>query len=125
MAGPKGAKYYDIFLHYRVWLENRTSHGTLDDQLVLLLKAIRESGSLSSAADMMGISYRKAWGDIGKAEEFLGFKLVEKIRGGKDGGLSRLTLDGKELVDSFEELHSEFDQSIYRITRKFFHNLNK
>jgi len=48
-----------------------------------LLKSIEKHGSLISAAREMKISYRKAWGDLQKAETFLGFPLVEKQRGGR------------------------------------------
>jgi len=125
MAGPIGSKYYNVFLEYGVWLTNRESGGKLDDTLVKLLAGIQESGTLRSAADSLGLSYRKAWGDLRKAEKFVGFPLVEKIRGGKDGGLSRLTADGAELVAAFNHLHQEFDEAIYRTTKKFFHDLNK
>lgn len=125
MAGPKGSKYYNIFLEYGVWLTNRESGGRLDDKLVKLLAGIQESGTLRSAAEALGLSYRKAWGDIRKAEKFIGFSLVEKVRGGKDGGLSRLTADGAELVEAFGQLYKDFDEAIYRTTKKFFHELNK
>jgi len=125
MAGPVGSKYYNVFLDYGVWLTNTESGGKLDDKLVSLLRCIRENGSLRSAAESMSLSYRKAWGDIRKAEKFIGFPLVEKIRGGKDGGLSRLTADGSELVEAFNHLHKDFDEAIYRTTKKFFHDLNK
>jgi molybdate transport system regulatory protein len=125
MAGPRGSKYYNVFLEYGVWLTNLENEGRLDDKLVRLLAGIQDSGTLRSAADHMGLSYRKAWGDIRKAEKFIGFSLVEKIRGGKDGGLSRLTDDGTELVEAFTQLHKDFDEAIYRTTKKFFHDLNK
>lgn len=125
MAGPKGSKYYNVFLEYGVWLTNQDSEGRLDDKLVKLLAGIRNNGSLRSAAESLGLSYRKAWGDIRKAEKFIGFALVEKVRGGKDGGLSRLTADGAELVEAFNHLHKDFDEAIYRTTKKFFHDLNK
>lgn len=125
MAGPRGSKYYNVFLQYEVWLTNRETGGRLDDKLVALLKCIQENGSLRSAAESLSLSYRKAWGDIRKAEKFIGFALVEKVRGGKDGGLSRLTDDGTELVEAFSHLHNDFDEAIYRTTKKFFHELNK
>lgn len=125
MAGPKGSKYYNVFLEYEVWLTNHESGGKLDDKLVKLLKGIQQNGSLRSAADSLGLSYRKAWGDIRKAEKFIAFPLVVKVRGGKDGGLSRLTADGAELVEAFSQLHKDFDEAIYRTTKKFFHDLNK
>jgi molybdate transport system regulatory protein len=125
MAGPKGSKYYNVLLEYGVWLTNQESGGRLDDKLVRLLKGIQDTGTLRSAAESLGLSYRKAWGDIRKAEKFIGFSLVIKIRGGKDGGLSRLTADGTELVEAFAQLHKDFDEAIYRTTKKFFHDLNK
>jgi molybdate transport system regulatory protein len=125
MAGPKGSKYYNVFLEYGVWLTHRETEGRLDDKLVGLLRGIRDNGSLRSAADSMNLSYRKAWGDIRKAEKFIGFALVDKVRGGKDGGLSRLTPDGVELLEAFNHLQKEIDEAIYRTTRKFFHELNK
>lgn len=125
MAGPKGAKYYNIFLEYDVRLTNKVSGGSIDDDLVNLLNEIRTLGSLRSAAESLKLSYRKAWGDLRQAEEFLGFDLVETVRGGKDGGLSRLTDDGNELVEAFLHLHRDFDEAIYRTTKLFFHELNK
>jgi molybdate transport system regulatory protein len=124
MAGPKGSKYYDVFLDYKVWLTHRERGDHLDDHLVSLLSEIKKGGSIRAAADQLGLSYRKAWGDIREAEGFLGFQLLEKVRGGKDGGLSRLTAEGDHLVEAFRQLHEGINQSIHDITKRFFHQLN-
>ena len=50
---------------------------------------------------------------------------VHLFRVRKDGGLSRLTEDGTELVEAFSHLHKEFNDAIYRTTKNFFHDLNK
>ena len=125
MAGPKGSKYFDVFLDYQIELNSKSQEGKVDNIVIDLLIGIESLGSLKMAAEKVGLSYRKAWGDIKNAESFLGFELVKGVRGGKDGGLSRLTSDGENLVLAFQELHKEFDQAIYRITRQFFHKLNK
>lgn len=125
MAGPKGSKYFDIFLNYQVWLESKNRAGLVRDGLVDLLREIHAQGSIKAAATKKNISYRKAWGDVKDAEEFLGFSLLETVRGGKDGGLSRLTRHGQELVTAFDDLHEQFDQAIYRIIRTFFAQLNR
>jgi len=125
MAGPKGSKYYDVFLDYKVWLTHREKGDRLDDHLVALLTEIKNQGSIRAAADHIGLSYRKAWGDIREAEQFLDMKLLEKVRGGKDGGLSRLTAEGENLVEAFRQLHEGINESIHDITRRFFHQLNK
>lgn len=125
MAGSRGDKYYDVFLDYRVWLKTVNDEGIMGEGCIGLLQDIKNSGSLKLAADKQEMSYRKAWGIIRKSEELLGFKLVDKQRGGKDGGHSYLTAEGKDLVSAFNELKTEFDLSIKKITKKFFHKINK
>jgi molybdate transport system regulatory protein len=125
MAGPIGSKYFDVFLKYRFWLTTTTESEILGEQLLRLLKDIESLGSISAAALKNDISYRKAWGDIKNAEESLTFAIVEKKRGGKEGGITTLTPDGKHLLTAFEELTAEFDKSVHNIVKKFFHSLNE
>jgi molybdate transport system regulatory protein len=125
MAGPKGSKYFDIFLKYKIWLENTDGEGILGDGKLKLIKCIGELGSLKAAADKMGVSYRKAWGNVKETEEKLGFVLVERHRGGQHGGQSNLTEEGEKLIDAYDELMLEFDTAIYKITKKFFNKINK
>lgn len=125
MAGPKGSKYYDIFLKFKVWLEDTKGESILGNGKFELIDCIDQLGSLKAAADKMGISYRKAWGMIRDAEEKLGFCLTEKHRGGQHGGNSVLTTEGKELIEAYKELLVEFDEAIYQITKKFFNKVNK
>ncbi|MEA3316876.1 MAG: LysR family transcriptional regulator [Bacteroidota bacterium] len=124
MAGSKGSKYFDVFLKYKFWLNTKDGEGILGEGILNLLKNINSLGSIQSAADKCGISYRKAWGNIKNAEEILNFSIVEKKRGGKDGGNTSLTEDGKKLLDAFDDLKLEFDIAIKKTAKKFFNNLN-
>ncbi len=125
MAGSVGDKYYDVFLRYRIWLCTKEGEGILGEGRIELLKEIERTGSLKSASDNLKISYRKAWGNIKEAEERLGFKLVVKQRGGKDGGNSQLSDEGQQLLAAYDELRTDFDKSIKKITKKFFNKINK
>ena len=125
MAGPPGSKYFDIFLDYQIGLVGKANVEIFDEERFTLLLEIQKQGSLAAAADAMHISYRKAWGLLHDAEEAIGFALVEKQRGGKEGGRSDLTEEGKKLVEAYLELRGEFDSAIYKITKKFFHRLNE
>jgi molybdate transport system regulatory protein len=124
MAGSKGAKYFDVFLDYKFWLQTKEGNSILGQGVVELLKNIKTEGSIQKAAIKSQISYRKAWGNIKKAEEILQFSIVEKKRGGVDGGKSLLTPDGENLLTAFEELKKGFDQSIYDVAKRFFRDLN-
>jgi len=125
MAGPKGSKYYDVFLKFKVWLENTNGESILGNGKFELIDYIDQLGSLKAAADKMGISYRKAWGMMREAEEKLGFCLTDKHRGGQHGGNSVLTAEGKILIEAYKELLQEFDDAIHQITKKFFNKVNK
>ncbi len=125
MAGSKGSKYFNVFLNYKFWLNTKDDAVVLGEDVINLLKDIEKEGSIQAAANKNDVSYRKAWGDIKKAEEILNFCIVEKKRGGKDGGTTSLTTDGKNMLNAFNELEKEFDKAIYKTAKKFFHSLNK
>ena len=124
MAGSEGSKYYDIFLKYNVWLKNLDRNEIVKTEQIELLRCIYKFNSLKNAAKELGISYRKAWDSINSAQNALGFELVIKSRGGKGGGESRLTEEGENLINAYEELISEFESATKRITKKFFKKIN-
>jgi len=126
MAGPKGSKYYDVFLDYSIFLSREESKElVLTHEQFQLLLLIEEFGSLTAAAKKMDISYRKAWELVRQSELKLGFTLIDKSRGGRDGGHSTLNPDGKLLVDAYRQLRDEFDESVKRVVKKFFQTINK
>ncbi|MEQ8423943.1 MAG: LysR family transcriptional regulator, partial [Cyclobacteriaceae bacterium] len=53
---------------------------------VQLMEGIRSHGSISRAAEEMGMSYRKAWQLVKDINEVSPKPLVEKRLGGKAGG---------------------------------------
>ena len=68
-----------------------------------LLKSIEELGSINRAAEKFDMSYSKALAIIKKAEDYLGYPLLERVTGGVHGGGSYLTEKGKELVKDYED----------------------
>ncbi len=121
----KKADYSNIKLNYKIWLEDAKGNGILGDGKWILLKAIAKEGSLTAATEVLNLSYRKTWNNLKKIEALLGFPILEKNRGGKDGGSSSLTPEGKKLVVTFDKFHAEFDQKINKAFVKFLENLMK
>lgn len=68
-----------------------------------LLHAIDETGSLNQAANSMGMAYTKALKLLSNAEKQLGFPLTVRSIGGKTGGGSQLTPEGKEWLKRYED----------------------
>ncbi len=111
MKPPRSSKN-DVFLRYKLWLSAVSGEGIIGEGKYKLLRTIEEKGSLRAAADQLGISYRKAWGDIKNSEELLGYSLTEKHRGGKGGGKSVLTAKAKNLLEAYDALHKKMDIAI-------------
>lgn len=83
--------------------------GIMGDGKWKILKAIEEHGSLKAATEALGLTYRRTWGDLKEIEEALGFSLLDKSRGGKEGGNTSLTAEGKNLVLAFDQFHDKID----------------
>jgi len=87
---------------------------------MFLLKAIDRYGSINQAAKEINISYRKAWGYIKAMEERLGIRLVERHRGGRNGGEARLTEEARRFLKRYETLEDEIRDFADRKFKKVF-----
>jgi len=81
---------------------------TLNARDVALLRAIDREGSLNTAAESLGRSYAHAQRRIVELEEAFG-SLVERRRGGSDGGGSELTEAARELLAAFERTQTGYE----------------
>jgi molybdate transport system regulatory protein len=85
-----------------------------------LLRAVEEHGSLRAAAMSMDMAYTKALKLIRNAENALGFALIRRSAGGKDGGGSYLTKEGKEWLHRYEAYRDACKLSNSRLYLEFF-----
>lgn len=65
----------------RITTRWQTGDGDLDIRLIPLLRAVAKEGSLNRAVSSLRLSYRHAWGLLGKMERALGRSLVVMERG--------------------------------------------
>lgn len=77
-----------------------------------LLEAIASYGSINQAAKEINISYRKAWGYIKAMEERLGFKLIERQAGGKNGGGAVLTNEARVFLKKYAALEKGMQEIV-------------
>ena len=85
-----------------------------------LFKAVEETGSLRAAAISMDMAYSKAMKLLKHAEEAMGATLIIRSTGGKAGGGSRLTVEGKELLQKYESFQRKCEQANRRIYLEIF-----
>lgn len=105
---------------FRLWIDTKDGDNVIGDGRWRLLEAIEKTGLLSSACKKLDISYRKAWGDLVKMQQALKMPLIEKHRGGTNGGRTGLTAFGKRFIKAYKDLHSEIEMTINKSSRKKF-----
>jgi molybdate transport system regulatory protein len=81
---------------------------------IALLAAIGETGSITSAAKTVGISYKGAWDAIDTMNNLAGEPLVVRLTGGKGGGGTTLTPRAVKLIETFRAVEREHRRFLER-----------
>ena len=103
-----------IGLTGNLWL-NRAENKFLGGDRIALLEMIDELGSITKAAKAVGISYKTAWDTINMINNLAEKPLVDRLTGGKGGGGTSLTAEGKKVIAQYKTIQEEH--------RKFLNNL--
>jgi molybdate transport system regulatory protein len=94
-------------LNGRLWLE--TDEGRfLGIGRLELLERIAELGSISKAAQAMGMSYKRAWDLVSSMNVQAAAPLVSTQTGGTKGGGAVVTEAGQAAIAAFRELQARF-----------------
>lgn len=107
---------YAVFRGH-IWLDG--SEGTfLGYGRVVLLERIREFGSITKAAKSMELSYRRAWVLIDSMNRQAPMPFVVTASGGKGGGGTQVTDEGKQAIMLFWKFHADFQTFLKREEEK-------
>lgn len=99
----------EFTVHGRLWIEG--PDGTvLGHGRVELLEKIADLGSLSAAANALGMSYRYAWKLVKLMNEHSDTPLIKLNAGGRGGGHAELTDAGRKAVATYRRTDKEFEQ---------------
>jgi molybdate transport system regulatory protein len=104
---------------FKLWLNSRDAQGAFGDGKCRLLEHIEAHESLRAASDALHISYRKAWGDVRKAQSVLGIALVERQRGGRRGGQTVLTEQGRRWLGAYHRFRQEVEAAVQASFERF------
>ena len=85
------------------------------ERRIRLLEAIDEHGSITRAAAALPLSYKAAWDAVDAMNNLAPRPLVERSTGGRQGGGTRLTDAGRELVALYRAVEGEQQVSLDRL----------
>jgi molybdate transport system regulatory protein len=82
----------------------------LGERRIVLLEQIGERGSITQAAKAAGISYKAAWDAIDAMNNLAPAPLVETATGGRGGGGTRLTDEGRRLIQAYRRIAGDYQR---------------
>jgi len=83
---------------------------------IQLLEAVAQHGSITKAAQVVGLSYKSAWDAVDAINNLLPRPAVVKQIGGSKGGGAKVTEDGQALIAAFHLLETRFARATALLT---------
>lgn len=111
---PDADRSGDWEARLRLWIEI-PDRGSLGPGKFKLLAAIDATHSLAAAARRLRMSYRLAWQHLRSIEQRAGLKVVERQRGGREGGGTRLTPEGRALLEAYSQFCANAQQHVDKL----------
>ena len=91
-----------------------------DEKIAMLLSLVDETSSVRTACQRMQISYSTGWNIIRTMESQFSRTLIERSQGGAGGGQSKLTEDGRQLIEAFNSYSAALRQAANELFDKYF-----
>ena len=91
-----------------------------DEKIAMLLSLVDETSSVRTACQRMQISYSTGWNIIRTMESQFSRTLIERSQGGAGGGQSRLTEDGRQLIEAFNRFSAALRQAANELFDSYF-----
>jgi len=86
------------------------------EKRISLLHAIEEQGSISKAAKLVPMSYKRSWEAVDTMNSLSSEPIVSRETGGKDGGGTTVTTYGKQLLENYAVLKREHTHFLKRLS---------
>jgi len=99
----------DLKIEGHIWIDTSTGL-RIGKGRAMLLELIDRTGSIAEAARIAEIPYRKAWEMIREMNKNASSLLVIKSVGGKEGGGSVLTEEGRKILSTFRKIDEDFER---------------
>ncbi len=92
-----------------IWVE-RNNEAFMGAGRILLLEEIQKTGSITTAAKSIKMSYRQAWDLVNSINKMAKKPLVERTSGGVNGGGTSITAEGVKVINTYRKLQLKFQQ---------------
>lgn len=106
----KPANASSLRVKTKTWIENDHNELLFGKGKTEILELIEQDGSITKAAEKMGLSYKKAWSHIKILQQNVADELVLPQKGGGKTGGTTLTPKARELINNYRQLQHDIEQ---------------
>jgi molybdate transport system regulatory protein len=110
------ARMVKLKLKSSQWIVDEHNNAIIGKGRMEILENIEKTGSINQTAKIMKMSYKAVWGKIKASEKHLKTTIVHTDR--KEG--SRLSQEGKELLEKYRRLKKECLSADDKLFRRIF-----
>jgi molybdate transport repressor ModE-like protein len=99
-----------LYVKTKTWMENEKRELLFGKGKTEILLEIEKTGSISRAAENLGMNYKKAWSHIKLLQQNLEDTLVETKKGGGEDAGTKLTPKATEYITKYKQLQREIEE---------------
>jgi molybdate transport repressor ModE-like protein len=107
-------------LRYEIELKLGRNELVFDPFILQFLETVDRARSMQTACKQMHISYSKGLKMISQVEKETGLTLLERHAGGSEGGISLLTPEGREFIESYICMKGELEVYAEQLFEQYF-----
>ena len=106
----KEKKRTRLYVKTKTWIENQNRDLLFGKGKTEILELIKETGSISQAAQKLNMSYKKAWNHIQILQKNLDDVLVITQKGAGEQGGTTLTPKALEFIENYKQLKEDIEE---------------
>lgn len=116
----KPANASSFHIKTKIWIESDQHELLFGKGKTEILELIEADGSITKAAEKMGLSYKKAWSHIKILQRNVADELVLPQKGAGRTGGTTLTPKARELINNYRQLQHDIEQFANQRFRELF-----
>jgi molybdate transport repressor ModE-like protein len=106
----KEKKSKRLYVKTKTWIENEKGELVFGKGKTQVLEDVERTGSISGAAEKLGMNYKKTWSHVQVLQKGFDAPLVETQKGGGDRGGTTLGEHAHELIEAYKTLQNEIEE---------------
>lgn len=106
----KEKKRARLYVRTKTWIENDKGELLFGKGKTQVLEDVERTGSISGAAERLGMNYKKTWSHVQILQKSFDKPLVETQKGGGERGGTTLSSEAYELMEAYRTLQADIEE---------------